>query len=146
MQLHTGFSFFFAVVALCDLTLSLGRAQISQPSTPIVIGGTQGIDGRDCDTTKANFDLIAHTAGEEATIIVIGRLGRAELSRKLVPRRLRNLQEFIYFTRGISKERIITAEGERVPGLGQVDVYIDGKLFMIFHMRRNRDFLTNCQP
>jgi len=123
-----------------------GRSQDPQLGKPMVIGGDLGIDGRNCDTTKADFDLIAHTAGQEATIIVIGHLGRGESSRELVRRRLRNLKEFIYFTRGVSKERTVTAEGERVAGLGQIDVYINGKLFMVFRMRRNGDFLTNCEP
>jgi hypothetical protein len=119
------------------------KAQDVRLSKPIVIGADQGIDGRNCDTTKANFDLIAQTAGSEGTIIVIGHLGRGELSRELVRRRLRNLREFIYLTRGVSKERTVAAEGERVRGRGEVDVYVNGKLFMVFRMKRNRDFLTN---
>lgn len=136
----------FGVTTLCLLSLSSASPQDRQSEKPIVIGGNQGVDGSNCDTTKANFDLIAHTAGAEETIIVIGRLGRGESSRELVRRRLGNLQEFIYFTRGISKERVVTAEGSRVDGLGQVEVYIRGKLFIVFRLKRNRDFLTNCEP
>jgi hypothetical protein len=136
----------FGVTALFLITLSSASSQDHQSAKPTVIGGNQGIDGSDCDTTKANFDQIAHTAGDEESIIAIGRLGRGESSRELVRRRLRNLQEFIYFTRGISKERVVTAEGNRVDGLGQVEVYIKGKLFIVFRLKRNRDFLTNCEP
>ena len=135
-----------AVTVLCSLILGYGSAQTNQSAKPIVVGGNQGIDGSDCDTSKANFDLIAHAAGDDTTIIVIGRLGRGESSRELVRRRLRNLKEFIYFTRGIAKERVITAEGNRVNGLGQVDVYLNGKLFIVFRMKRGKDFLTNCEP
>jgi hypothetical protein len=145
MQLRSTLSA-FGVTTLCLLTLWSADAQNGQSAKPIVIGRNEGVDGRNCDTTKANFDLIAHTAGDEETIIAIGRLGRGESSRELVRRRLRNLQEFIYFTRGISKERVVTAEGNRVDGLGQVEVYIKGKLFVVFRLKRNRDFLTNCEP
>jgi len=136
----------FAGALLYSLLLVSGRAQDAPSTKPIIVGGNQGVDGWNCDTTKAAFDHAAQTAGSEETIIVIGRLGRGEFSRELVRRRLRNLEEFIYFTRGISKERVIKAEGERVNALGQVEVYIKGKLFMIFRMKRNRDFLTNCEP
>lgn len=136
----------FAVTALCFLIVGSRSAQNAQSERPILVGGKLGIDGSNCDTTKANFDLIAHNAGEEETIIVIGRLGRGESSRVLVRRRLRNLQEFIYFTRGISKERVVSAEGGRVDGFGEVDVYIRGKLFIVFRLKRNKDFLTNCEP
>lgn len=146
IRLRSGLVAFTCAISLLGFPLNSSKAQAGQFSKPIVIGGEEGIDGRNCDTTKSNFDLIAQTAGSQGTIIVIGHLGHGELSRELVRRRLRNLKEFIYFTRGVSKERTVTAEGERVAGLGQVDVYINGKLFMVFRMRRNRDFLTNCEP
>jgi hypothetical protein len=136
----------FVVTCLCCVLLASGKAQNAQSAKPILVGGNQGVDGSNCDTTKAAFDHIAQTVGDEESIIVIGRLGRGELSRELIRRRLRNLQEFIYFTRGISKERVVNAEGKRVAGLGQVDVYIKGRLFMVFRMKRNKDFLTNCEP
>ncbi len=147
MQPRSKQGFIIAAILIFGFTSNFGYsyAQNPEPGKPIVIGGTLGIDEHNCDTTKADFDLIAHTAGEEATIIVIARLGRGELSREVVRRRLRNLQEFIYFTRGIPKERIITAEGDRVQGLGQVEVFIKGKLFMVFRLKRNKDFLTNCE-
>lgn len=146
LQLRTSLVVFIGAAALICFFLGYSRAQDGRLSKPIVVGGDRGIDGRNCDTTKANFDLIAQTAGSEGTIIAIGHLGRGELSREIVRRRVRNLQEFMYFTRGVLKERTVTAEGERVQGLGQVDVYINGKLFMVFRMKRNRDFLTNCEP
>lgn len=135
----------FVVTALCFMTLWSGSAQ-TQLTKPIVVGGNQGIDGSNCDTIKANFDLIAHSAGDEEIIIVIGRLGQGESSRELVRRRLRNLKEFLYFTRGVSKERVVIAEGDRLNSLGQVEVYIKGRLFIVFRLKRNKDFLTNCEP
>jgi len=145
IQLRLALIAFTCAIASLGFPLALGKAQDPQFSKPIVIGGDRGIDGGNCETTKSNFDLIARTAGSEGTIILIGRLGRGEFSHELVRRRLRNLKEFIYFTRGVSKERTVTAEGERVGALGEVEVYINGKLFMVFRLKRNRDFLTNCE-
>jgi hypothetical protein len=133
-------------VAIPFFVLSCMMSVLAQSDKPIVIGGTKGIDGSNCDTTKANFDLIAQTAADKGTIIVIGRLGQGESSRELIRRRLQNLQQFLYFTRGVSKERTVLAEGERTNSLGLVEVYLHGELFMIFRMKRNRDFLTNCEP
>jgi hypothetical protein len=136
----------FTRVAIPFFMLSCTISVLAQSAKPIVIGATKGVDGSNCDTTKANFDLIAQTAADKGTIIIIARLGHGESSRELIRRRLRNLQEFMYFTRGVSKERTVLAEGERTNGLGLVEVYLKGELFMIFRMKRNRDFLTNCQP
>lgn len=138
----------FGVIALCLVVWSIASSQNAQSAKPIISEGSngEGIDGSNCDNTKALFDLIAQNAGAEETIIVIGKLGRGELSREIVRRRMRNLQDYIYFTRGVAKERVVMAEGDRINGLGQVDVYIKGKLVVIFRLKRNRDFLTNCEP
>jgi hypothetical protein len=42
------------------------------------------------------------------------------------------------------KYRIITAEGERVRGLGQLEFYVGGKLHSIFKVRRNKDLVAGC--
>ena len=134
-----------AVITGCWVLVNCQSA-IAQRPEPIVVGGNQGVDGRDCDDTKAQFAVIAHAAGDEKTIIVISRLGRGESSRQVARRRLQNLEDFLYLTHGVSRDRIVSAEGKRVVGLGEIDVYLDGKLFVLFRMRRNKDFLTNCQP
>ena len=46
--------------------------------------------------------------------------------------------------RGFPAKRIVTAEGGRVKGLGQVEVYVGGKLHTLFRMKRNKDFATGC--
>src|SRR5829696_6002529 len=115
-------------VAILFLILGCLVSVTAQSTKPVVIGGTKGVDGSNCDTTKANFDLIAQTTKGEETIIIIGRLGHGESSRELIRRRLQNLQEFMYFTRNVSKERTVLAEGERTNGLGLVEVYVKGEL------------------
>jgi len=46
------------------------------------------------------------------------------------------------FVRAYDADRVIAAEGARVPGLALVEVYINGKPFIIYRMRRNKDFFT----
>jgi hypothetical protein len=48
--------------------------------------------------------------------------------------------------RGFSREKIVMAEGERVSGLGQVDVYVGGKPYVVFKVKRNKDFAKGCVP
>jgi len=132
-----------AAFAICCLS-TLAAAQNTKPEKPIIIGEGRGIDGTNCEDTMAVLDLIAQTGNEEETIIIISRLGRGETSRNIVRHRLRNLREYLYRTRGIAKERIIVAEGERVRGLGKVEAYVGGELLTTFYMKRNRDFFNGC--
>ena len=111
----------------------------------MVRGGERGYSGIDCEDTKAVFDWVAENAGENKSIIVIARLGNREYSRNINWQRLRDVRDYIYMVRGIPRERFVLAEGERVQGLGQVDIYIGGELRVIFKMKRNKDFFTGCQ-
>lgn len=140
----------FTTVAMVCFLVPVASAQNSTQNRasngPIIIGEVGGIDGYDCDTTKANFDLIVERADKEKSIIAIARLGRKESSRAIARRRLRNFREFLHLTRGIPNEKIVTAIGEPGQGFGQVDIYVNGKLFIVFYLKHNRDFFTNCEP
>ena len=112
---------------------------------PQIYGAPDGLTGADCEGTMMRLDFIAIAAeesGRDQTIIIIARLGTGETSRKLVGGRLR--QVFDYLNRRISGERIITAEGERVRGLGQLEFYVGGKLHSVFKVKRNRDLVAGC--
>lgn len=145
MLRYISIKLFLAVIAICSLSVTRSTAQTQQLSKPIIVGEHIGIDGHECDSTKADFDLIAETAGENGLIIAIARFGKGEFTRKLARRRLQNLRDYLYSTRSINEKRIITAEGERVSGFGRVEVYIGGRLFMVFHMKRNKDFFSGCK-
>jgi len=54
------------------------------------------------------------------------------------------MREYLEMTRGISKDRLIVAEGSRVNGPGQVDFYLGGKLFLRFTINRNKDLTRGC--
>jgi hypothetical protein len=132
-------------VLFCILFLSgYAWSQTRKASEPQVLGESGGIDGTDCESTKAYMDNVVIEAGGDKSIIIIARLGNGERSNKVIRRRLHNLNGYLVETRGVSKERVITAEGERVRGLGQVEVYVGGKLFIIFKMKRNGDFFDKC--
>ena len=118
-----------------------GRAAQS----PQIYGGPDGLTGADCEGVMMRLDFIAIAAeesGKDQTVIIIARLGTGETSRKLVGSRLRQVAD--YLNRRIPKERIITAEGERVRGLGQLEFYVGGKLHSIFKVQRNRDLVAGC--
>ena len=126
----------------CGVSQGTAAAQNTQTPEPYIVGGSRGLDGTNLEETTSHYlDLIAKSAGEEKSIIMIARLGDDEVSRRIILRRLSALSDYFVNTRGIAVGNAITAEGERVRGLGRVEVYVGGKLFVVFRMRRNRDFV-----
>jgi hypothetical protein len=70
---------------------------------------------------------------------MVAQLGDSDRARRLNHRRLHNLFTYLNYIREIPRDRLIRAEGERVPGLERVAVYINGKLFIVFTVGRNED-------
>ena len=99
-----------------------------------------GVDCNDDEQTKAILDHASIDAQKDERIFIIARLGTGESSRSLSRRRLHAPRHYVMKTRGIPENRIIVPEAGRVKGLGQVEVYLGGKLFALFKMKRNRDF------
>jgi hypothetical protein len=109
---------------------------------PMVIGEDVGVDGSYCESAKAYFDLIAAVARErDSNVIIISRLGKGEYSRSIGLLRLSQVRNHLMLVRGYLADEVITAEGKRVQGLGLVEVYIKGKPFIIYRMKRNKDFI-----
>src|SRR4030095_11452473 len=105
------------------------RAQDKRSPELGLVGGDFGVDGRRCETTKAELDGIAQVANErDSNVIIIARLGAGEPRRSVNRLRLAQVRDWLLMVRGYSQDRIVIAEGERVSGLGQVEVYIRGKL------------------
>jgi hypothetical protein len=130
-----GFRFVLTTAVLvCCATSNIGSPQMLQRPDPIIV------DGSNNETTKAELDLLAEKAGTDRLIILIARLGRKEFSRQLNRQRLRTVSEYLKFTRAISADRLVTAEGEKRNEVGQVEAYVDGKLFMVFRLPRNKNF------
>ncbi len=112
---------------------------------PQIYGEPDGLTGVDCEGIMTRLDLIAiaaDEAGKDQTIIIIARLGSGESSRHLIRGRLRQVAD--YLNRRVSRDRIITAEGERVRGPGQLEFYVGGKLHSVFKLKRNRNLVKGC--
>ena len=122
--------------------LFAGPASAQDKTAPIVL---ERLDGTRCESTKAMLDLVAQRAGQEDFIIIIARLGTKETSRKLNRERMQLLADYLGDTRGVPKQRIVLAEGERVRGLGRVEIYLDGRLFTVFTINRNKDLGRGCE-
>ena len=123
-----------AATAICLEVAGHTLAQDVEKPKPIIVNGNNN------ESTKAELDQLAQTAGDSKLIIMIARLGNAESSRKLNRHRLQMLSSYLETVRAIPKHRIVKAEGESIRGLGRIEVYLDGKLFMIFTLERNKYF------
>ena len=100
-----------------------------------------------CESNKALFDLVDISTPNDGLIIIISRLGSGETSRVYNHRRLHNIRTYLNYVREIPKERIVTAEGERVQGRGRAEVYVRGKLLTVFTVGRNQDLAGgDCEP
>lgn len=134
MSHHLNIFFCVAATAVCLTAASQTFAQsMNEPESVIV-------NGNNNETTKAELDRLAQAVGDGKLIIMIARLGHAESSRRLNYRRLQVLSNYLETVRAIPKQRIIKAVGEPMMGLGRIEVYLDGKLFMVFTLKRNRNF------
>lgn len=105
----------------------------------------------ECEANAAILDLIHALTKDGGLTIVIGRLGDGETSRSLNQRRLQMVRR--YLTNSPWKkprESVILAEGERVSGLGRsglgrVEFYLEGKLFRVLLLKRQRNLeVFNC--
>ncbi len=126
------------------ITALLSSSTVAQErKEPMVIGQNIGVDGSYCESAKADWDLIAQVANERnSNVIIIGHLGTGERSRRVNRLRLAQVRNHLIAVRGYDAERVIIAEGNRVRGFGLVEIYINGKPFIIYRMRRNKDFFT----
>ena len=142
MSLHMKARLATALLIICVLVL-ITHVQAAQ--NPQTYGEPGGLTGADCEGVMMRLDFIAAAAedsGDDQTIIIIGRLGAGETSRRLVGRRLRQVAD--YLNRRVPRDRIVTAEGERVRGRGDLEFYVGGKLHSIFKVKRNRDLVAGC--
>ncbi len=101
-----------------------------------------------CETHIAILDIAHQDAGPAGVIIMIGRLGTGEQSRELSQRRLYSARAYLTDYRAVrSPDTIVVAEGERVNGYGQIELYIGGKLHTVFAIRRNAELsVGSCEP
>jgi hypothetical protein len=128
--------FIILAFILCFATVSLSAQRItdvktaSSPST--------------CEEVKHHLDyaIIDTNKINEATLILIFRLGRGESSAKLNKLRKANIEEYIKLRR--LNHNYILAEGERNNGLSKVEIYVGGKLAWEIFIKKNKNIWDTC--
>jgi hypothetical protein len=85
--------------------------------------------------TRLDFAVINTRKLEGAYLIIIARLGSGELSRSLNQTRLASAEEYV-LRRG-SDLKYVLAQGNRVKGLGRLEIYVGGQLVDIMPLRKN---------
>ncbi len=88
-----------------------------------------------CEDTGLFRDEVTLAAREvtDAQVILIAKLGTGERARSLSKRRLDRLGGMFRSWSGLATVR---AEGERVLGLGRIEVYVAGRLYRVFLFER----------
>ena len=113
---------------------------VAQSSVPSTSPGN-------CEMNAVIFDnmrsVISEGLGRDSLVIAVARLGNGETSRGLNRRRLYNLR-VRWGVFGLPANRLIVAEGERVDGYGRVELYVSGRLYDTFVVRRNGDLCLAC--
>ena len=74
---------------------------------------------------------------EDSSLIVIARLDSKETSRRINPKRLKTLREYILYLN--PKTKIILAEGERTKDSSIIEFYVKGKLLYSIPIRKKED-------
>lgn len=102
-----------------------------------------------CETNLVYQDLTVNAALAEKdnkkVLIVIVHAGDAEDSQILLDRRLYNLRQY-FNNRGkrLGSDNVVIGTGERVNGLGRVDYYVGGKLYMRLFFPNNGYICHSC--
>ena len=137
--------FILAALVICGTVMS--RDSYAQGNDASSAPRVVAVSSSDCgEYPKALLDDAVMAEGKSESFIIIARLGTGERSRQLIRQRLFAPSNYLMESRGLQKNRVITAEGERVRGLGHVEVYVGGKLRILFKMERNKNFVSDCRP
>lgn len=125
------------LLALCAV---VGVAQESSPEIGIVKG--------DANTGELNSLYLDKLANDQQStnerFFVIARLGRGEKARSLNLNRLKAARSYLVETRGIDKEQVILAEGERAAGEGRIEFYLGSRLMLVSLAERGRNVSLVC--
>jgi hypothetical protein len=103
-----------------------------------------------CEYNTAILDSLAQKTQLDQLIIVIAHLGSNETKPNLNNCRLHNVRTYLteFLTDPSVRrkpETIVLAQGERVPGLGRIEFYVNGRLVDVLKIRTNADLsVANC--
>lgn len=110
------------------------------------ITSAQESNSSHCEEHSAFLDVISQEAllgaGKDGVLIAIARLGIGESSKELSRRRLENVR--VYLRNRLPEGKLVVAAGERVKGLGRVEMYVGGKLVETLLANRNKDLCVAC--
>ncbi len=115
------------------LAVSLSAQQKSKSNT--AMPNSQEPMDWDSSASYLDFAVIATREVEGAYLIIIARLGGGETSRRLNQYRLALVEEYV-LRRGHDLKYVL-AEGSKVKGLGQIQLYVGGQLSRIMHFKKN---------
>lgn len=118
------------LLAVATTAIASGRPLPPRPPAP---------PANSCESNIALLDVVHAEAGAQGSIIAVARLGKGERSRSLNHRRLYNLRTYLEKFNKRPRETIVVAEGERVNSRGRIEVYVAGKLQVIFEFGRGED-------
>lgn len=133
-------------VLLLSLVFAVGS--VATPATPAAAQQPSQTRVNDCELNVHLLDTAHHLAGDDTIIIAIAHLGAGEVNRELNRRRLHNVRAYLtYFGWKRPRATVVTAEGEKVDGVGRVDIYVRGLLWASLGVRRNGDLILGiCEP
>lgn len=133
--------FSYLVMFLCFVSF---QTTFGQTEAIVVVD-----DDNSCEEQISDYDNVRAFARNEpeliSTLIIIARLGDGETSRKYNQQRLTVAKESIVIGGGYPVEKIVTAQGDRVSGKGQVEFYIRGRLYAIFKVGRRKNLKGRCE-
>jgi hypothetical protein len=98
-----------------------------------------------CEEARSVYDeAIAYSLrSSDKNVILIFSEGRNENQKALIERRIKAVKEHIRF-RGVNNQSFVFAVGERVSGLGRLDIYVDGKKAWTLYAGRNAQLGSDC--
>ena len=91
------------------------------------------------------FDELAAEIGNAwPTVFIVSHLGKGERLSRLHMRRLHNARERWFHGESKWRNRVIVVAGERVPGPGTVEFYVNGVRRWIVTFNKGDDFYVDC--
>lgn len=102
-----------------------------------------------CEKHIAAYDNIKMFAENppypEPIIVIIARLGDRESSPKLNQQRLAIAKKSLVFPIDYPAEKIVTAQGDKIKGKGQVEFYVNGRFLIAFKVGRKKNLKGRCE-
>lgn len=96
-----------------------------------------------CEFAQSTLSVI-HNLAKGKNIIIISRLGNGEVSNSLHKKRLSSAKKFYIDSWNRPADTIITASGDRVKGLGRLDIFLDGNYLDKILIGKNASLYVNC--